>query len=245
MTQTVILIAAGLALGLPPGCDVQAQEKKFVVVGQVVTAEGKQPMEGVQVSASTGIGSLFVSGETKTDADGKFRLVFPGQGVAIVAVQKAGWHGRHHGLRPQYLLSEQPLNPKDITEEYTNLVVGSPSQVEFQMEPAAQLKGTLLDAGGKPMANARIWLTGQDLRLGGSVIADTRTAPDGSFRVKDVPRSPYRLVLVGDQDRGQTDLELGSIHFRDPVEYTVVATVQEWTPRSSNVSFKVSHGRVP
>ncbi|MFO0960746.1 MAG: hypothetical protein U0800_25470 [Isosphaeraceae bacterium] len=47
---------------------------------------------------------------------------------------------------------------------------------------------------------------------------------------------------MGDPDRGQADLVLGSIHFRDPVEYTVIANVQEWTPQSTQVTFRAARG---
>ncbi|MFO0960745.1 MAG: carboxypeptidase-like regulatory domain-containing protein [Isosphaeraceae bacterium] len=192
MVQAIALFAAGLAIASPPAEEeAPATAENFVVVGRVLTADGDRPMEGVRVWASTGMGSLGVSGETKTDADGRFRLDFPGQGVAIVGVEKPGWHGRPHGSRPQYLLSQRPLDPKEVAEKYTNLVAGQPTPVEFRMEPAAQLKGHLIGPDGKPMANARLWLTGEALRLGGSVIADTKTDAEGRFAVQDVPRSPY------------------------------------------------------
>jgi hypothetical protein len=229
-----------------------AKEKKLVIVGQVMSADGKTPLEGVEVTASAGNGTLRPTGETKTDRAGKFRLVFgpgirrPGGAVggqvAVVHARKPGWHAWTYGWRAQFYLADEPPAKADVPEGYTVLVPGQPVPLEFRMQPAAALKVKLLDGAGKPMAGMRIWLTGKDLPTGASVIASGSIDAAGGFVATDVPRRPYRLVIV-DPDAGRGELELGSVHFRDAAEYEVLATIRKWEIQSTDVSFRVSRGR--
>jgi RNA polymerase sigma factor (sigma-70 family) len=229
-----------------------AKEKKFVVVGKVLSADGKTPLEGVEVTASAGNGTLRPTGKTTTDKDGKFRLVF-GQGLlgtggkvlgqaAIVHARKPGLHAWTYGWRAEFYLSDQPLDKRDVPGRSTNLVPGQPAPLEFRMQPAASLRVKLLDGAGKPMAGTRVWLTGENLPPGGSVIADRRTDADGTFTIDDVPRNRYRLVIHPAAD-SREELELGSIQFRDAAVYEAVATVHEWGPQGTHVSLKVTRGR--
>ncbi len=229
-----------------------AREKKFVIVGQVMSADGKTPLEGVEVSASAGYGTLRPTGGTKTDRDGRFRLLFGpgihGAGravvgqVAVVHARKSGWHAWTYGWRGQFYLSDKLPAKADVPAGYTALVPGQPAPLEFRMQPAAALKVKLLDGAGKPLTGMRIWLTGKDLPPGASVITSGSTDEAGGFAATDVPRSPYRLVIE-DPATGRGELELGSIHFRDAAEYEVLATVRKWELQSTDVSFRVSRGR--
>jgi len=235
-----------------------ANEGKFVVVGRVISIDN-EPLEDVKVYASAGYGTLSPTGETKTDKDGQFRLVFeagihyktgPG-GIAIIGVQKPGWHGwaketpGQNETRGRFELSAKPLPKENIPKGYTNLVAGKPFELTFSMQPAATLRAKLVDGAGKPMANTRIWLTGENLPPGASVIKDGRTDKDGIFTVADVPRHPYRLIVVDDEadGRGRGTLELGQIHFHYAAEYDVEATIHEWSQRATHTSFKVTRGR--
>jgi hypothetical protein len=231
-----------------------AREKKFVLVGTVVSADGKTPLEGVEITASAGIGTLRPTGKTTTDKDGKFRLTFgaglmlaggkPG-GVAVVHARKPGWHAWTYGWPAQFVLTNEPLSAAEMKQygKYTNLTPGKPSRLAFRMQPAASLKVSVVDGAGRAMANTRVWLTGENLPPGASVLADSRTDAAGVLRVDDVPRSSYRLVVVEDEDGGRGRLELGSIRFRDAAEYDAVATVHEWGPQVTHVSLKVTRGR--
>jgi RNA polymerase sigma factor (sigma-70 family) len=226
--------------------DTLAKQRKFVVVGMVLTAGTKSPLERVEVTAHAGYGTLRQTGDTMTDKDGRFRLIFqsgllPIGGVAVIHVRKPGWHGWSYGWPAQFTLSDAPLDKEDVPDRTTNIIPGKPSPLEFRMEPAASLKVKLLDGRGKPLANTRIWLTGENLPPGTSVIGAGKTDADGGFAVSDVPRSVYRLV-VEDTAGGRGEFELGSIHLRDSAEYTAVATIHEWARRATHVSLKVDRG---
>ncbi len=228
-----------------------ARQQKFVVTGRVVSADGKTPLEGVTVRAHSGIATGFQTGETKSDANGRFRLIFTSGvrfaggtvgGWAIVSVRKTGWYGWSYGWPCQYTLSDRPLDPRDVPARTTNLVPGKTSSLEFRMQPAAALTARLVDGAGKPLPNLSVWLTGKDLPPGSSVVASGKTDAAGVFTAVDVPRSTYRLV-VEDRAAGRGELELGSIHFADAADYEAVATIREWGPRGTDVSFKVMRGR--
>jgi hypothetical protein len=229
-----------------------AKEKKFVVVGKVVSADGQTPLEGVEVTASAGNGTLRPTGKTTTDTDGRFRLVF-GSGlhglrgkvvdqVAVVHARKPGWHAWTYGWRAEFYLSDKPLDKREVPAKSTNLVPGQPSPLAFRMQPAAALQVKLVDGDGKPLEGMRVWLTGENLPPASSVIDSGKTDADGAFAADDVPRSRYRLV-VEDKADGRGELELGSIDFRDAAVYEAVATVHEWGPRATHVSLKVTRGR--
>jgi RNA polymerase sigma factor (sigma-70 family) len=227
---------------------------EFIVVGKVLDETGKVPMEGVRVRASAGMGTLRPTGETTTDKDGKFRLVFtPGittqggkaGGVAVVWAYKPGYYAWTYGWRSEYILTDQPLSEAEQrASRYTNLTPGETTRLEFRMAPAAALKAKLADGAGRPMADTPIWLTGENLRPAASVLASGRTDADGVFVARDVPCSRYRLV-IGDRADNRRELELGSIQFADPVEYLAEATVHSWTPVATHASLKVTRGEKP
>lgn len=228
-----------------------AREKKFVIVGRVMSADGKKPLEGVEVTAFTGCGTLFPTGETKTNRDGKFRLVFGSAfvraggavtgNVAVVHARRTGWHAWTCGWPAEFSLFDKPPVKEDVPRGCTALVPGQPVPLEFRMEPAAALKVKLLDGTGKPLARMRIWLTGENLPPGTNVIDSGCTDAGGEFAATDVPRSSYRLVIE-DPAPGRGELEMGSIHFRDAAEYQIVATVRKWGPLETDVSLKVTRG---
>jgi hypothetical protein len=237
----------------PPKDEKAAAKNELVVYGSVLGEDGKTPMAGVEVNASAGMGSLFHTGQTKTDKDGKFRLTFtPGiavagqnvAGVAIISVRKPGWYGGAWAWPAQFILTDKPLTQEQMKEypKYRNITPGVPHKLEFHMCPAAAVKVRLLGADEKPMANANLWMTGENLPPGGSVVAQGKTDADGVFTATEIPRSPYRLVL-GDPKDFHKELVLGEIEFKDAAEYVVDVTVYEWTPTSRHVKFKYARGK--
>jgi hypothetical protein len=230
-------------------------KNEFVVVGKVVDETGKNPIEGVEITASAGNGTLRPTGKATTDKDGTFRLVFrPGlmmQGgkvglqSAVVHARKPGYYSWTYGWPAEYVLTDEPL-PKEQQpgSKRTNLTPGEKTRLEFRMAPAAKLRARLVDGAGKPMAKARVYLTGKNLYPASSVLASGETDAEGVFTAADVPLSRYRLVLE-ERGEGRRELELGSIDFDAAVEYTAEATVHSWKPTLTHVTFKVTRPAPP
>jgi hypothetical protein len=230
-----------------------AAKNEFIVFGTVHNEDGKKPMEGVEVWASAGMGTLRPTGKTTTDKGGKFRLMFtPGfrsidggaKGMAIVEVRKPGWYGWSYGWPASFILTDKPLT-KEEKKEYpksTNITPGVPSELAFRMEQAAALAVVLVDAARKPMPKAKLWLTGDRLPPGVNVIGAGETDANGNWTLTEVPRSRYRLVL-GDPKDPRRELVLGSIEFTDVATYVAGVTVHEWTPTATQVTFTARRGK--
>jgi RNA polymerase sigma factor (sigma-70 family) len=249
----VVAAGAGDPPAKPPANDpppaAAPRNSEFIVVGKVFDADGKAPMEGVKVWASSGNGTLKRTGETTTDKDGKFRLVFGpgllmaggkvGGQVAVVWAAKPGYYAWTYGTKSEFMLLDSSLGVAENNAiRQICLSPGEEARLEFRMAPAAALKVKLVSPDGKPLTNYRVWLTGKDLPPASSVIAGGQTDASGEWLVRDVPRHRYRLVIDDPREK-YGELELGSIRFADPVEYTAVATVSMFATETS-VSLKVT-----
>jgi hypothetical protein len=240
--------------GPPPAGDAPkpaaAPRPPFAVCGRVLDETGKTPLEGVRVRVASGIGTLTGGGEATTDKDGRFRVEFgpgihrPGGRIglqyACVWATKPGYYAWRYGWPIEFQLTDAPP-PAEVTNttQHTGLTPGGEAQVEFRMAPAASLRAKLVGPDGRPLAKTRVWLTGKDLPPASSALQSGETDADGVWVARDVPRHQYRLV-INDPREKFGELELGSIRFADPVEYTAEATVHAMTPAETSVSFKVT-----
>src|SRR5262245_56620227 len=116
--------------------------REFAVVGKVLDETGTKPMAGVRLTAHAGYGSLFKTGETVTDKDGRFRLSFRpgvmfsgakvGRQVAIIAATKPGFYSWTYGTPAEFILSDRQLVDGELWP-------GHEGKIEFRMAPAARL----------------------------------------------------------------------------------------------------------
>src|SRR5262245_46382967 len=100
------------------------KESPFVVQGKVTDDAGK-PLDGVEVNASCGMGTLFHTGTAKTDKAGKYRLIFGpgisvgntkmgvGTQVATISPRLRGWYEIHLGRRGNLMMTESKDMLKD------------------------------------------------------------------------------------------------------------------------------------
>jgi hypothetical protein len=143
-------------------------------------------------------------------------------------------------LKSEYMLADNPpAKEEKNAARYTTLTPGEETRLEFRMAPAAALRVKLVGPDGKPLTNTRVWLTGKNLPPASSVIAGGHTAASGEWVVRDVPRHRYRLVIDDPREK-YGELELGSIRFADPVEYTAEATVLALSATETAASLKVT-----
>src|SRR5712691_11070218 len=185
MKKILVFRLAALAAGL----SLAAPARAGSVSGRVLDASG-HPVVGAKVlwlayrdedqlllDRTTGKDPAPV-GQAATDSSGRFRVALekPGQSAAIRIV-------------PAGLPSARYAGPFDASED-TDLA-------DVQIPPAAQLSGRVLDEGGKPVAGARVFVIGSEALLENDVrlLAETRTAADGSFAAPDAPEGTRVLYV--------------------------------------------------
>ena len=207
----------------PRTLDAEEIEKRFpfYVYGRVTDEEGN-PLADVQVRAATGMGTLFGGGRTRTDAQGRYRLYFgPGmrtrvnkefapRGVGVqAALISASAEGRHEtSFNRQGDLRMSDRSPESLEQEIKTdseiwgktsldrfVLPGHPREINFTLAPAAVLSGTLA-WGTREMKDQRLYLTGDDLPPGSSVLRSLTTDRDGHFELDGIPvGKPWRFGM--------------------------------------------------
>ncbi|WP_432118393.1 carboxypeptidase-like regulatory domain-containing protein [Streptomyces sp. bgisy032] len=66
------------------------------------------------------------------------------------------------------------------------------TRVELELRPGAQVRGTVL-GGGAPLSDARVTL----VDAAGTVLATTRTGPNGTYAFCDLDTGAYTVVATG------------------------------------------------
>lgn len=176
--------------------------------GTVVDENG-DPLPGVELRAFTGVGSLRMGGHTTTDEKGRYVLGFHpsmrggGQGMqaATIYAVKDGYFELNLCRQGDCVAAmEKPEsfpgenNPWGASEERLFLP-GEVKELNFQMAPAANLKGVLTDARG-PLAERKIYVTGADLPPSSNVWDSTKTDDEGRFQFADLPTAFGFEILV-------------------------------------------------
>lgn len=175
----------------------------FVVFGRVTDAAGK-PLEGVEVSVSCGIGTLFRTGSGTSGTNGDYAVSF-GPGVLMgrsmgvgplgVGFQAAAVYARKKGYYPRGLGREGNIAMTDTTNSaptwWTNFsgIVRAfePYRLDFCLERAASLEGTLRTASKDLPEKFSLCLGGEKLPPASSVLGCTELKEEGRFEFKDVP----------------------------------------------------------
>jgi tRNA A-37 threonylcarbamoyl transferase component Bud32 len=173
----------------------------WIVEGAVRDGDGK-PVPDADVHVSTGIGSLHVTGQGKSSADGSYRVGFgPGLSVgaqdrrgalqaAIVHVGKSGFAEKDlceaGDLQMAWELTPQQMAGGWQPGPSRTFLPGKPMRVDFVLLPAATIQGTLLSSDGKPLAERDIVMVGDRLRPASSIYASTKTDKQGRFTFADV-----------------------------------------------------------
>lgn len=210
LTSTIVLLAALLACSAPsaPGAPPREEEPapsrpegEFCVRGTVTDGEGL-PVEAARVQVARGWGTLFPTATT-TDAQGRYEIWFgPGfrmdDGVglqcALVSASKPGCYERD--LNRQGDLGMAYRQPPDGQGTFQDLVLpGHPYQVDFVLVSGASVRGRLVDPRGKPVPGRAVYLAGEAMPPGHSVLVSAETDSDGRFALEGIPPEPYRFQV--------------------------------------------------
>jgi beta-lactamase regulating signal transducer with metallopeptidase domain len=189
--------------------DAQAvkQEPPWSVFGNVVDGDGK-PVRGAKVWASTGVGSLHVTGSAETNEQGRYEFHF-GPGVsfeakdqvqiqaATIMVSKPGFFEKNLSRQGDLRMARKVPETPDWAKRKNDIILPDlPRQIDFILLPAAHLAGTLIDADDKPLTGYRISLTGDNLPPSSSVIGSTKSDEKGQFRLAQIPTGFNYQILV-------------------------------------------------
>jgi protocatechuate 3,4-dioxygenase beta subunit len=203
-----------VALALKPVFLAKAEVQRrwpWCVVGRV-TDDAGNPVEGVEIKANCGAGTLRTTDLTFTDADGRYTLR-PMPGIRTLDERKEEWRAgaqaatifahkdgyyeanlcRHGGL----VLSDDPHETGTSWGSATAgvLVPNKPYQLDFLMAPGAIVKARLVDESGQPIAGVYVSMDGEELPPSSSALACPKTDDDGRFTVTRVPCKPYWFTL--------------------------------------------------
>jgi len=182
----------------PKSIDEEEAEKRWpwAVEGVVTDTQGR-PLEGIEIRAARGWGTLMTGWPVLSDEQGRYRLRFGpgmmikneetdkwGAGVqaAIISARKPGYVEKNLGRQGDLLMADaMPDEPSRWDREKT-ILPGKPYRVDFTMVPAATMAGRLVDEKGVPLAEQRIGLDGDLLRPASSAAGSTTTDAEGRFR---------------------------------------------------------------
>ncbi len=146
------------------------------VVGQTVDAHGR-PVAGANLNiqkSRVGEGlygsPVHESSFSKSDADGRFALL----GVTV----------------PSFTVQASAEGFQDAKVEIADYRPGS--EVVLILEPSARVEGTVLDARGRPVAHATVFLVAEDPV---APYHSASTGDDGRYRLAGLPPGPRSIAL--------------------------------------------------
>ncbi|MGO9114607.1 MAG: hypothetical protein ACLP9L_35775 [Thermoguttaceae bacterium] len=218
------------------------KQRPWVVVGRVTDGQ-RQPIEGVTLRAHCGMGTLFETGITATDSNGRYTLRFaPGMymlsekaGEAPVNLQAATITARKPGFVEKNLCRQGNLTMADRVPppDYPKwgksggpVLPNQPVSLDFVLVPAATIDVELLDAGDKPIGKKTMWLSGKELPPSCSQLSESKRGTQGAFRFEDVPPNFAWWFVVQVEPRHvdakwPDEVRSPSMIFSQPGEYRV------------------------
>lgn len=200
---------AGTAGTMPTEAPVDALH--WWVWGTIVDEAGR-PLEGVEVVAHAGEGTLFETGRTATDEHGMYLLRFgPGmwfsgdgswlQAATISPRMPTRVEKNLHRQGDLLMARREP----DAEEEKgwgdkPVVLPNRPQRVNFIMIPGASVQGRLVDGEGRPIAGRTVLVDAEELPPSSSVLASVETDEAGRFRFDGLPAGEIWFEVGGPGD---------------------------------------------
>ena len=174
----------------------EAQKRWPWAVEGVVTDDEGRPVEGAEVRAARGMGTLMTSLPVLTDKDGRYLLRF-GSGMMIKNDKTGKWgagfqfatiSARKPGYAEKNLYRQGGLAmademPEDLRGRDPESIIlpGKPRRVDFVLVPAVTIEGALVDEEGEPLVDQSVHLDGDELRPSTNLEASAKTDAEGRF----------------------------------------------------------------
>ena len=222
-----------ISLHPTPLSDQEINERwPFIVTGRVTDTAGK-PLEGVKITAHCGVGTLIPTGETHTDAEGRYTLRFTGgiwfideeTGNRQIGLQAATIHAHFPNYYDIDLWRQGDLSIADEMPPETDVIhfVGvvlpkQPYQLDFTMTPAVRIEGMLVTPDGKPLSGARVHLCGDKLPPSCSVMSATETQANGRFIMSEIPCERFWYEV---RDEEGEEFRTNPFYYKEPGIYDV------------------------
>ena len=183
------------------------ESETWSINGTIKSPNG-DPLPGVKVWASTGIGSLRRTGEAVTDDNGKYEFTFtpgmlfftpndstkPGADVQAATIfASLDGHSEANLCRQGDRLMADVMPTEDtawgtVDQIRDKLILkGQPVTIDFVMKPAASIEGFLVDQDGHLLQRCSLSITGPELPPSSSVYEQVHTDLDGRFEFATVP----------------------------------------------------------
>ena len=184
-----------------------------------VTDQNGQPLEGVEIRASCGMGTLMPTGSTTSDEQGRYTLRFgpgmrslnestgtwnAGLQAATIYASKPGHTEKNLGRQGGLMMADE-LPPKDNAwgAKPSEIVLPrKPYNLDFVMVPSAAIEGEVVDEQGQPIADRRVSVHGKQGLPSTSVLAQGKTDKQGRFRFEGIPANYAWWFDI--QDKGRT-----------------------------------------
>lgn len=223
-----IELDGGASLGPTP----RAPEYQFTVTGCITDGDGR-PMEGVEVRAATGIGTLRTSTPARTDVAGRYELHFgpgmlssaggPNLQAATIRAHKPGYYERDLCQNGNLGMANfRPKNEKRGRHFKAIVYRGQPYKLDFVMLPAAQAIVELVNPTGEPLADYKLELSGEELYPSSSIQESETTNNKGEAVFSNVPLRRFWFSL------GRRDaLRTAPIEFSRPGEVRIRLTYDD------------------
>jgi hypothetical protein len=216
-----------VGMTVPPETDQEAQHRPWIVTGEVTDTQRK-PIEGAVVRARCGMGTLRQTGQTTTDAQGKYLLRFgPGwqkgkigpEGVSLqtaaISVSKPGYYepSLGYGGRLTMIGEVPPMGNAGKTWSDKIILPNWPYCLNFMMKPAAVVDGRLTDDIDHPLAEREVSvLSGWSPN---TVLTSIKTDAQGRFKMDGLPtREPLCFACAGLMTKVRTPFYDGN---RNPI----------------------------
>jgi hypothetical protein len=204
-----------LKVAAKPVDDAEAQKRWPWAVEGVVTDDAERPLQGVEIRAACGYGTLRSTMPVISDAQGRYLLRFGpgmmmkndktgkwGAGVqaAIISARKVGYTEKNLGRQGDLLMADA-MPEEELKPGHAVVLPGKPYRVDFVMVPPAVVEGRVVDERGNPLPNAGIYLDGDVLPPASSIGVSTKADGEGRFRFDAVPPGFAWWIQGGTSER--------------------------------------------